>query len=163
MIWKLAIRWALFPALGFVLGVAAMAFWARYSAPETKTVVLSPPGESPILSLCELLDNPDKYSGQTVRVSAIMAGAIHGMFFYNPNCITGKTQTAVLFAPAYKEQIQDTLREARGSDNGYEPLDVIVLGQFRKVTPSNQSDAIKDTAPLQFEIMRVEKASKQHR
>ena len=155
-----AIRWVLLPAIAFVLGVAATAFWARQSAPKPKTVAVSPPADSPILGLCELLDNPDKYSGQTVRVSAIMSGFIHGIFLYNPNCVTVNTQTAVFFNPGNKEQIRDTLKQARGSDDWREAVDIIALGQFRKVTPSNQSDTIYDTAPLQFEIMRIEKASK---
>jgi hypothetical protein len=127
---------------------------------KTQPVAISPPAESPILGLCELLDNPDKYSGQTVRVSAIMSGFIHGMVLYNPNCVTVNTRTAVFFNRENKEQIQGILKQARGSDDWREAVDIIALGQFRKVTPSNQNDTIYDTAPLQFEIMRVEKASK---
>jgi hypothetical protein len=160
MSWQRVIRWVLLPVLTFVLGVAATTLWSRHSASKPKTVDISPPAESPILGLCELLDNPDKYTGQTVRVSAIMSGFIHGLFLYNPNCVTVNTRTAVFFNPGNKEQIQDALKQARGSDDWREAVDIVALGQFRKVTPSNQSDTIYDTAPLQFEIMRVEKASK---
>ena len=44
--------------------------------------------------------------------------------------------------------------------NWLEPVNIIATGKFEKVTPSNESDTIYDTASLQFQIIRVEKASK---
>jgi hypothetical protein len=145
--------------VSFCLGIAAHVVWLRHSLPRSQVSTPPSPAELPILGLCELLQNPDIYSGQTVRVSAIQSGFIHGMFLYNPNCATVDTRTAVFFNPAHREQIERKLRQARGSDDWRQAVDIIATGQFRKVTPSNQSDSIYDTAPLQFEILRIERAS----
>jgi hypothetical protein len=160
MSWKRTISWLLTILIAFGLGIVVTVVWLRHSAPQTKAVASPPTADLPILALCELLNNPDKYSGQTVRVSAIQSGFIHGMFLYDLNCVTVNTQTAVLFNPANRADIERKLKEARGSDDWREAVDIIATGQFRKVTPSNQSDTIYDTAPLQFEIIRIEKASK---
>ena len=117
-------------------------------------------GDLPILSLCELVNNPDKYTGQVVRVSTTLSGFIHGSFVYDPNCVRVDTNTAVFFNAEHKDQIQRDLTQARGSDNFLEPLNVIAVGKFNKVIPSNESDTVYDTASLQFEILRIESASK---
>ena len=44
--------------------------------------------------------------------------------------------------------------------NWLDPVNIIAIAKFEKVTPSNRSDAIYDTASLKIEIIRVEKASK---
>jgi hypothetical protein len=157
----------LIASLGFVLGVAASVVWLRHRTAEKAVIATSSQtqksdssAELPILSLCELVNNPDKYSGKVVRLSTTLSGFIHGSFVYDPNCVRVDTGTAVFFNPEYKDKIQNDLKQARGSDNFLEPMNMIAVGKFKKVTPSNQSDTIYDTASLQFEIMRIETASK---
>jgi hypothetical protein len=160
MSWKRAISWLLIFLATFALGVAATLVWLRHSISQSEAVKPPQPAESPILAFCELVNNPDKYSGHTVRINAVLSGFIHGMFLYNPNCVTVDTRTAVFFNSQNKQEIESTLQKTRGSVDWREPVDIIALGEFRKVTPSNQSDTIYDTAPLQFEIVRVENASR---
>ena len=88
-----------------------------------------------------------------------MIGFIHGIEFYDANC-PGDTQAAVVFDPQHTNEIEQVLKQARGSDKWFEPVDIIAVGRFNKVTPSGESDAITSTASLRFEIVRVEKASK---
>jgi hypothetical protein len=111
----------------------------------------------PILAYCELVNNPERHSGKVVRVSATLGGSIHGILFFEENC---PGQTAVAF-PKSSDEVRRALTEAAGSEYfGHVPLNLIAVGKFEKVTPSNESDLIWHTAPLHFEIMRVEKASK---
>lgn len=116
--------------------------------------------ERPILAFCELANNPDKYSGKIVRVSTSLSGFIHGMVLSDPNCSSVHTQTAVFYRAQNQREIEAVLKEARKSDDWRLPVRIIAEGEFRKVVPSNESDTIYDTAPLQFEIIRVEKAAK---
>jgi len=111
----------------------------------------------PILAYCELVNNPDRYSGKVVRIRATLGGFIHGILFYEENC-PGQTAVAI---PQSNDEVRRALTEAAGSEYfGHVPLNLIVVGKFEKVTPSNESDLIWHTSPLHFEIMRVEKASK---
>ena len=116
--------------------------------------------ERPILAFCELANNPDKYSGKIVRVSTSLSGFIHGMVLSDPNCSSVHTQTAVFYRAQNQREIEAVLKGARKSDDWRLPIQIIAEGEFRKVVPSNESDTIYDTAPLQFEIIRVEKAAK---
>jgi hypothetical protein len=162
----------------FTLGFMAAALWlesrrplARDSQPSPcprpqhgnnalaldPSVDLSASANLPILAYCELVNNPDRYSGKVVRVSATLGGFIHGILFYEESC-PGHTAVAIR---QDSDEVRRTLTEAAGSEYfGHVPLDLIVVGRFEKVTPSNESDLVWHTAPLHFEIMRVEKASK---
>jgi hypothetical protein len=161
------VSWLLVASLSFVLGVAANVVWLRHRAAQGTVIALSSQSQQsdssatlPILSLCELVNNPEKYSGHVVRVSTTLSGFIHGSFVYDPNCVRVDTGTAVFFNAEHKDQIQSDLKQARDSDNFLEPVNMIAVGKFRKVVPSNESDTIYDTASLQFEIVRIESASK---
>jgi len=162
--------WLIVTSLTFVLGVVATLLWLEFRHPSAQKSVASPcaslpndensSADLPILSYCELANNPEKYTGKVVRVSARLSGFIHGRLFYDPNCHSVDTQAAVTFNSQAREEIERSLSEARGSDNWFEPVDLIAFGRFKKVVPSKKSDTIYDTASLQFEIMRIEKASK---
>jgi len=149
----------------FLLGVASPIVWLRLSQQPSKEInaqsVQQPASsEQPILAFCELANNPDKYSGKLVRVSVTLSGFIHGMVLFDPNCSSISTQTAVFYNIKNRDEIEKSLEKVRGSDDWRIPVNIITEGEFRRVTPSNQSDTIYDTAPLQFEIKRIEKASK---
>ena len=153
-------------SLTFFLGVGSTVIRLRSSPAAAKQIVNPAPAqerttsEQPILAFCELANNPDKYSGRTVRVSVTLSGFIHGMVLYDPNCSSIDTQTAVFYNQKAREEIEKRLAKVRGSDDWRIPVTLISTGEFRKVTPSNESDTIYDTAPLQFEIIKVEKVSK---
>lgn len=157
----------LIASLGFVLGAAASVVWLRHRTAEKAVIASSSQtqksnnsAELPILSLCELVNNPDKYSGKVVRLSTTLWALFMGVSFYDPNCVRVDTGTAVFFNPEYKDKIQNDLKHARGPASFLEPVNMIAVGKFKKVIPSNESDTIYDTAALQFEIMRIETASK---
>jgi hypothetical protein len=147
--------------IGFALGGATATLWLRHKsipAPvQSNTNGVAP--DLPILAYCELATNRDKYNGQLVRVGTRLIGFIHGIEFYDPNC-PGDTQAAVIFDPQHKDEIERDLKQARASENWLEPLNIIAVGRFKKVRPSNESDTIYSTASLRFEIVRIEKASK---
>ena len=158
------ISFVLAGVLTFLLGVALTVVCRRPSQPpkkiDTQSVQQPACSDQPILAFCELANNPDKYSGKVVRVSARLSGFIHGMVLYDPNCSSINTQTAVVYNLKTRDEIVKRLENVRGSNDWRLPVNVIAEGEFRKVIPSNQSDTVYDTASLQFEIKRIEKASK---
>ncbi|HEX8920420.1 MAG TPA: hypothetical protein VF766_03015 [Pyrinomonadaceae bacterium] len=120
---------------------------------------ISAASQLPILDYCELVSNPERYSGKIVRVRARLSGFIHGMVFSDENCLGADNQAAASYYPSTAEEIRQTLNRARGSNssmNWIQPVNIIAIAKFRKVTPSNKSDTVYDTASLQLEIMRVE-------
>ena len=155
--------------LTFMLGVAAVLLWLEFRRPPVQKSEAPPCSDSsgnesasdlPILAYCELANNPEKYSGQVVRVSARLGGFIHGILFYDPNCAGANMGAAVTFDSQNEEEIERSLKQASGSDSLLDPVNLIAVDRFRKVVSSHVSDTIYDTAALQFEIIRIEKASK---
>jgi hypothetical protein len=155
--------------LTFVLGVAATLLWLKFRHPSVRKSEAQPCSHSlsnesaspnlPILAYCELANNPEKYNGQVVRVSARLGGSIYGILFYDQNCPGPDMGAAVTFEPQNEEEIERSLKQASGSNSLFEPVNLIAVGRFKEVVPFNGSDTIYDTAPLQFEIIRIEKAS----
>ena len=172
--------WLLIAICTFALGFAAAMLWFQsHSSVAAEKVLPSPPCDSkafldsdaelsaasklPILDYCELANNPERYSGKIVRVHARLSGFIHGMVIADENCVGVDNQAAASYNRTMAEEVKRTLDSARGSTNSMnwlEPVNIIAIGKFEKVTPSNESDTIYETASLQFEIIRVEKASK---
>ena len=64
-----------------------------------------------ILAFSELANNPNKYSGQVVRMSAMLGGFIHGRVLYDPNCSSIQTQAAVFYRTQNQEAIKAVLRK----------------------------------------------------
>ncbi|HEX8096531.1 MAG TPA: hypothetical protein VF507_00785 [Pyrinomonadaceae bacterium] len=171
----------------FALGLVAVMFWIEYRRPVVENLeappCFQPPhyesttvpcsglnfsalGDIPNLSYCELVNAADVYDNKIVRVRARLFSFIHGTIIYDGNCPSTRekdTDAAISFHPTTAEEVRRALTDASGSKYyGFEPLDLIVVGRLKKVTPSNESDTVWDTASLRFEIMRVEKASKVH-
>lgn len=152
----------------FVLGVVVTSLLIQLSGPSVmedvraRTIQQSKHdsiANMQILPFCELANNPEKYSGQIVRVKARLSGFIHGILFSDADCMGVDKQTAVFYDPGYSEDIKRDLKEARGSDDWLIPLDIVAVGTFWKVNPSIETDTIYDTASLRFEIIRIEEAS----
>jgi hypothetical protein len=168
----------------FAFGLGAVMFWLEYRRPvvehldnppcfrppyyESTTVSCSGAdfsalGNIPNLSYCELVNNADFYNNRIVRVRARTES--HGTVFYDGDCPSTrekKTEAAISFHPTMAEEIKLKLTEAIGGTQMLrgESIDMTVIGRLKKVTPSDYNDTVWDTASLQFEIMRVEKATK---
>lgn len=114
----------------------------------------------PILAYCELVNNPARYDGRVVRVRSRLALGIHGLLFLDRACSDWDKQTAVIFNEKDLDEIRRVLVEAGGPKHyRYEPLDLVAVGKFKRVTPTGESDSYVDTSPLHFEVLRVETAS----
>lgn len=119
--------------------------------------------ELPVLAFCELANNPEKYDGKIVRVSVKLWFFIHGFKFLDKNCYAEEKEAAVTFAAGRENEIFAKLATETGSTE-YNPWtfpEVVAVGKFMRVKPNRKSDAMVDHAYLQFEILEVEKASKQ--
>jgi hypothetical protein len=113
----------------------------------------------PILPYCELVNNPDCYSGKIVRVGARIFRSEHGMFFEDEYCSNrSDNRTAIQLPSMQAEEVYSVLMKTCGP-GCYKPLDVVVIGRFEKVTPSSQSDLVRDATALRFEIKSLESAS----
>ncbi len=103
----------------------------------------------PILPYCELVNNPDCYSGKIVRVGARAFWAEHGLFFHEERC-SGPShgRTAVQLPAANAEEVYNLLMNTCGRECS-KPLDLVVIGRFEK-----------DRTSFHFEIKSLESASR---
>ena len=163
--------WLLISVVTFALGVVTVFVWFDCSkSPNEKSEAVSStvqktdnPSELPILAYCDLANNPEKYDGKIVRVSAKLWFFIHGFKFLDKNCYAIEKEAAVAFAAGREDEIFAKL--ARETDaTEYNPWvfpEIVAVGRFSRVKPSRKSDSMADNAHLQFEILEIEKASKQ--
>ena len=163
--------WLLISVVTFALGVITVfVLLDRSKSSNEKSELVSSvaqkvdvPSELPILSYCELANNPEKYDDKTVRVSAKLWFFIHGFKFLDKNCYAIEKETAVTFAAERENEIFAKLAKATGATE-YNPWvfpEIVAVGKFSRVKPSRRSDSMADNAYLQFEILEIEKASKQ--
>ncbi len=157
--------WLLIASLSFALGIITTLICVRIrnstnpSQPSSKDQTIENSTSPPVLAYCELANNPEKYDGKIVHLATRLSASKHGILFYDLNCGGIEKAASVSFNPDNKYAIARTLREARGSDDPTQSVDLIAVGKLRKVTPSFESDLISDTTSLRFEIMSIEKAS----
>lgn len=110
--------------------------------------------KAPPLPYCELANHPEKYDGQTVRVTATLYFMMHGYKFMDKNCLGNEKETAVLLNAEHDAQ----LARETGSEE-YNPWSfptIIATGKFSRVTPSRESDSVADNSSLIFEMEVVE-------
>jgi hypothetical protein len=158
--------WLLAISLTFILGVAATFIYFKFfyinpQEDEMLPEVALPESENnqaemPDLTFCELVNNPEKYDGKTVRLRAKMSIGTEGSWFSDNAC--GANNAA--FISEANDEVSKAIDKAR--DRGKrEPWDfevnLIVVGKFKNVV---YSDRCCLTTPFQFEILKVEKASK---
>ena len=147
----------------FSCGIASTLLWFGWSrtanAPQNVSSV-NKEEELPILAYCELANNPDKYDGKVVRVSARLLQGIHGLSFLDPNCEGEIRQAAVTFDHKREEQIEAQIAAETNSEKyaywGFPQI--IAAGRFSKATPSRQSDSNVDNSYLRFEILSIDSA-----
>lgn len=110
--------------------------------------------KAPPLPYCELANHPEKYDGQTVRVTATLYFMMHGYKFMDKDCLGEEKETAVLLNAEHEAK----LARETGSEE-YNPWSfptIIATGKFRSVTPSRKSDSVEDNLELIFEMEVVE-------
>ncbi|HEX8249531.1 MAG TPA: hypothetical protein VF599_15245 [Pyrinomonadaceae bacterium] len=126
--------------------------------PATNPVLLNNediPADLPILSFCELANNPEKYDGKIVRLNATLTFGLEGSWFSDSNC--GSHDNGAIVSSA-SEEVWNPLKQARerkGEKFSANQLNVTAVGKFK-------NEVYKDCcliAPFQFEISKVEKAS----
>jgi hypothetical protein len=163
--------WILIALLTFALGVATVLVWfnrPKLANEKAETVPSQqesrPSTEQTTLTYCELANNSEKYDGKIVRVSAKLWFMIHGYSFLSKNCDGETKQIAVIF-PDDKRGLEIENKIAKDLElTEYNPWsfpEIIAIGKFSRVKPSRKSDSIADNTYLHFEILEVEKASKQ--
>ena len=163
--------WSLILLITFALGIATAflrlnRFEQSNAKPETVYLPSQKsdiPAEQQILAYCELANNPEKYDGKVVRVSARLWFMIHGHSFTDKNC-DGETKQAAVIFPEGERGFEMFNKIAK--DTGlaeYNPWDfpeIIAVGKFSRVEPTGKSDSMENNTYLHFEILDVEKASK---
>lgn len=161
---KRIIFWLIVISFIFVLGVITMLLYKDFSNSNaqkmetaTNTALLDGETDStnlPILTYCELANNPEKYDGKIVRLSAKLYIGLEGSWFADPNC--GLDNGAIISSK--NKEVWETMEKARKQKDEELlsiELSLIVVGRFKNVV-------YKDCcliAPFQFEILKVEKAS----
>jgi hypothetical protein len=123
-------------------------------SPVSRSETDEAPKAAPPLPYCELANHPEKYDGQTVRVTATLYFMMHGYKFMDKNCLGDEKETAVLLNAEHEAK----LAGETGSEE-YNPWSfptIIATGKFRSVTPSRKSDSVEDNSDLIFEMEVVE-------
>lgn len=143
------------------VSAAALIFLRFFHTTQTLPEDSSPEIESeasvlPVLNFCELVNDPEKYDGKTVRLSARLSIGLEGSWFSDTSC--GADNAAIISAE--NNEVWKAIDKARARKKG-EPwdveVDVVAVGKFKNVV---YKDWCCLTAPFQFEILKVEKASK---
>lgn len=161
LIFRLIIAFSTFllGALVFYCGFIYLDFSSKETISLTSNKKIITP-ENPIFAFCELANNPQIYDGRIVRVNAKFRQYDDGYKLKDLNCYGEKKEAAVIFKDNFQQIMKKIGQEL--SDNKFdytEKYDVIAVGKFKSVVPTNQSNNFADKAYLQFEIIDVEKAS----
>ncbi len=167
-------RFAPVALLTFALGAACVAavYWIRTPSTMADTVcgpscdgnpeITEPIDRGPI-DFCDLARDPEWFNGKTVHFVAKLGANKHGMVLYGLRpCGTSPPWVAAFYFEPNASEIGDYLARVRGRENSFasmEPVEVVATGRFFTIKPSFKSDLNSDTAPLQMEIMQVERAS----
>ncbi len=145
----------------FGFGIFSTLAWIKYNKPIPNDK--NEDEDLPILAYCELVKNPEKYSGKIVRVSADLYWFMHGYYLADKNCAAGgdSARTAIVFDNQNRDRIFQKFNEIRGKEtlDYRDVINMIAVGKFKKVEKSQiSSDSIKDRTLLHFEIKDIESA-----
>lgn len=128
-----------------------------------------------VLEYCELVNNPDKYDGKIVRLKAEIKGGQHGDHLYDDRCPADESIYAYYDATAaviYKSkedatkirEIRDKRIENKNSQQLWvDPVNVRVIGIFRKNTPSKKDSDYERNATSHFLINSIESFSEDNK
>ena len=112
----------------------------------------------PSINYCDLADEPEKYDGQTIRVTATLYFMMHGYKFMDRACLADEKETAVLLNSEHEAK----LAREMGMEE-YNPWNfprIVATGKFNRVTPNRKSDSVADNSNLIFEMKTVERVIK---
>ena len=163
---KRTLLWILVSLVTFGLGIGTALVWlggTNGNVPTPEVAVMPSeepvsPTQQPILAYCELANNPERYDGKVVRVSARLWFIMHGYSFQDKNCAGDAKQTGVVITSPAMEQIAKHL--GTPEYNVWDLPEIIAVGKFTRVEPSRESDSVVDNTYLRFEVIRVENAAK---
>lgn len=157
--------WLLTLSFTFIFGLTATLIYLKFFYPDIQTSESLPeialpeiendPADLPVPAFCELVNNPEKYDGKIVRLSAKMFIGTENSWFSDSSC--GADNAAIISSK--NEEVWKAIEKAReGKKNELWALklNLIVVGKFENM-PYKYCCTL---APFQFEILKVEKASK---
>lgn len=154
-VWFLAVSFTFIPSIGVTLISLESLFPAKL--PEISSPVINDePAETPVLDFCELANNPEKYDGQTVRLNAKITFGTEGVWFSDARCGVDNAAFAYAKSPEARKKINQSRAREKGAPWDFE-VNLIVVGKFSNVV---FKDWCRLTTPFQFEILKVERASK---
>jgi hypothetical protein len=167
--------------LTFTIGVAAVSFWFYYRLPEVQELEAPPPpnfvefGRSSLnvvsdvpIPFCNLVNSPEIYRDQMVRVSGRIAG-YHHQHLYHRSCVNEQTQTWATFASGEERiRLLQSACDLQPSkcENGITIADIIAVGRFevrdeRSERHGFEDSRLSDSHPFRdrfrFIIMEVER------
>lgn len=156
--------------VAFVLGVTIF-IWLRHHKSPNEQNTTAPSinqqtdvfADLPILTYCELANNPEKYDGKIVRLHTKLYVHFHGLKFLDKNCYAEEKESAVIFNPEHEDEIFNKIEKDTKTERwvNWNAMDITVIGKFTRVKPTRRSDSMADNTYLHFEIIKVESASKQ--
>jgi hypothetical protein len=115
----------------------------------------------PTPSYQELVNNPDCYNGAIIRLKANLYFGEEGIYF-NDETLGGMShEIAGEVIGMTHEDFTRAFTEMCG-ERCVSPFDVVVVGKFETVTPSNELNTPWDTDSMHFKIIRLEKVSNSH-
>lgn len=163
---KRPFNWLVILCLTFLLSVTLTVLWFKSNQPLvsyeeslTKNV--------PSVEYCDLRNDPYRYDGKVVRLTADLYRFMHGYYLSDANCNdkfedsgTDESKTAVLFYETYRMESFEYLEKFNESGKLWQPLKITVVGRFQYKRASGFSDGIEDRTSFHFEIYKVDSASR---
>jgi hypothetical protein len=153
--------------LTFSVGVACVFIWflefnsaKQQSSPEFSGASTASQEEPIELPYCHLMAAPDKYDGKVIRVQANFIVGVHGAQLRDKACPIVGGPVWVNMSSEMWEQLNRAMEKAYEMKSVSGPLDVVFVGRFCRNHSSGRSDALKDTAPYKFDLMRIERTSR---
>lgn len=146
----------------FWVGVFVTILWFNYKL-ETPEAQVEVKENLPILAICELVNNPEKYNGQKVRLSANLYWYQHGYFLVNENCpsIGEAGRVAITYDQENREKVFQQIENVQSKKfmSFGESVNMIAVGKFKKIDSKGSSFGgnIDGRTPLHFELIEIEK------
>lgn len=119
----------------------------------------------PVLSYCEVSENPDKYDGKIIRLKTMILGSLHHGEYISAgyNCrgdikMIGNSETtaALLYIDSFEQKKVSDIRSQRKNTAWSDPLTFVGVGKFSKNEPEKDTDSIKDNSPYHFTIISID-------
>jgi hypothetical protein len=166
---KRFISWTFVILLTFALGIVATVMWFNYYSSITLSVKESISEDLPILAYCELVNNPEKYDGKTVRLRAEVKTGNHGQYLWDSICPGDEkiktyyeATAAVIFNNIQDQEKIKQIRDARKPflvQRWTDLVNITAVGKFKKNKPTEKSSGLVENSTFHFEIIKLESVS----